>query len=335
MTLPRWEPNPLAAAYLLRDALVNVAIYVPLGLSGGLTLIRKCKPLLASVGITIIGGILSLVLETLQSLEPARDSSAWDVLANTAGAALGAALALILRRVFRRQPPARRDLWEARAIDLALFTCWLVSSLGLAMVHYGPTGPPLPQIWHMAAVALTWMALGGLLSPIARAATPALLLLIAALLGGLAVAMKTPLSRFALPGVFLGCALAWGSSNSRHRDWLCALALISAIVIRGLAPFDFTTASVSFSWTPFAGLLGLQWHHAVRILLEKVFYYGASLWLLERAGCRRWVAVCLVTFLLLGIELAQTHLPSHTPEITDPILALLAGLVLTSTRPQE
>jgi VanZ family protein len=64
------------------------------------------------------------------------------------------------------------------------------------------------------------------------------------------------------------------------------------------------------------------------VLIEKIFYYGTAIWLLRAAGAGLARSVSVVAVVLASIEIAQIHLPGRTPEITDPILAVLIGFVL-------
>jgi len=55
-------------------------------------------------------------------------------------------------------------------------------------------------------------------------------------------------------------------------------------------------------------------------------------------GLTRITATALVAALLLAVELAQTHLPGHVAEITDPLIAIFASFALamvTRQRPRE
>jgi hypothetical protein len=73
---------------------------------------------------------------------------------------------------------------------------------------------------------------------------------------------------------------------------------------------------------------GLCFQRRSPLLIEKVFYYGTAIWLLRAAGIRLVLSVILVAAVLASIEIVQIHLPGRTPEITDPILAVLMGFVL-------
>jgi hypothetical protein len=78
------------------DTLANIALFVPIGI---LYPISSRGPLRARVlRAVLLGGLLSLAIELAQTAEPERYSSVIDVLANTTGAALGAALLLLVVR---------------------------------------------------------------------------------------------------------------------------------------------------------------------------------------------------------------------------------------------
>jgi VanZ family protein len=75
-----------------KTVLINIAGFVPLGffLYGYLSLALRVR---RGAFITIlIGGLLSLTVETLQAFLPTRDSGMTDIITNTLGTALGAAL---------------------------------------------------------------------------------------------------------------------------------------------------------------------------------------------------------------------------------------------------
>jgi VanZ family protein len=60
-------------------------------------------------------------------------------------------------------------------------------------------------------------------------------------------------------------------------------------------------------------------------MFHKCFAYGALVWLLMRAGLRVLGATLATVALLLVVELLQAWLPGKAAEITDPLLALVAG----------
>jgi glycopeptide antibiotics resistance protein len=82
------------AGVLLRDAAVNVALFVPLGwLLARAARSQNVTPLAGIVVAAAVGAAFSLGVETIQFFIATRYSSVLDVLANTAGTVLGAVLA--------------------------------------------------------------------------------------------------------------------------------------------------------------------------------------------------------------------------------------------------
>jgi len=138
-------------------------------------------------------------------------------------------------------------------------------------------------------------------------------------------------------GAGLGIAVWLGFLGRRRNPSLATgVAVMAAIVISGLAPFHFLAEPQGFSWTPFQAVLGSPWSDGLVILLQKSFLYGAAIWCL-RASAGQWIVPTLgVSAVIGGLEVIQRYLPGRTPEITDPVLALLLGVVLSlSTRPAD
>jgi hypothetical protein len=107
---------------------------------------------------------------------------------------------------------------------------------------------------------------------------------------------------------------------------LLAILLPISIVLQGLAPFDPRPEISTFSWLPFHSFFGGSMYHNILALLQKIFFYSGLIFLLRELGLT-WLRSALQTgFLLLFIEASQTYFSGHTPEITDPLLALLLAL---------
>ena len=96
----------------LADGVLNVGLFMPLGLAVGWHGRAFWKA-------TLAGALLSTAIELMQMVVPGRDPSIRDILSNTAGAALGAAL------VYRPRswlfPTRRRAVWFVGVAALAIF----------------------------------------------------------------------------------------------------------------------------------------------------------------------------------------------------------------------
>jgi VanZ family protein len=85
--------------WLSRDAALNVAVFVPLGLLGARLGRERGLSRLGTILVTTGAcGVLSLSAETVQFFVPSRYSSVIDVVTNTGGALLGAFTYVVSRR---------------------------------------------------------------------------------------------------------------------------------------------------------------------------------------------------------------------------------------------
>jgi hypothetical protein len=107
-----------------------------------------------------------------------------------------------------------------------------------------------------------------------------------------------------------------------------ALSLAVVIVVQGLQPWRFLAHPQTFSWVPFHSFLSGSIEVNYAVFLEKCFWYTALVWLLTRVGIGVRTVTVLTTLLLLMIEIVQVWLPDRSAEITDPILAIMAGIFI-------
>jgi VanZ family protein len=153
----RWEmPLPGASYWLFgparfyrADFIVNLLAYLPLGLFIGLAG-RRYRLLRAAA----YGALLSLAMESCQWLMPPRSADLYDLLANTAGAAAGGAVAWGLAAL----PPLRDALYRWRRLFLS---GWL-GDFGLALLVFwlaaqaNPGIPLFSIVFDPTVLAAVW-----------------------------------------------------------------------------------------------------------------------------------------------------------------------------------
>jgi VanZ family protein len=302
----------------------------------------------------LICAVWSASIEMTQLFVPSRDCSALDLTTNIIGSMIGVLFAILLEDVFlrnRARTASRRQLEQRRRPDraaLTLLACWtlwllfpLIPIMGTYMLRikfgrfaHSPIMDPLPFL----SIAVAWFAAGtlfraGALRP-ARWLTAISVILIPAQFF-IIDRQPTPAE---LAGAIVGAAcfaLFWRKRNPYGSTYwkILAWAFLATIVIRGLSPFRFQSAPVPFSLIPFAGFLNMAWQPGIQEMAQKSFWYGTAVWFMRSSGLASRTAIALVAAVLLLIEIAQTHIPGHTAEITDPLWAVFVGWALTIIAP--
>jgi VanZ family protein len=123
-------------------------------------------------------------------------------------------------------------------------------------------------------------------------------------------------------GWVIVASVAMPQRSSRWRVPI-AVACYVAILLRGMVPFRFASGASRFDWIPFEGFILANWEQMIPVLVAKVFWYGAAVWVLWRVRASWMVAGIAAACFLAAIEVAQRHIPPHVSEITDPLMALL------------
>jgi len=337
--------------FIFRDVVVNVALYVPAGLTGHLAFRRYGKMWLSLTAPVLICMLWSATIEMVQLFVPTRDTSALDLSTNVIGSMVGVVLGIVLEDVLvlrRARVAATRSRRQPKAPDrsaAALLFCWLIwlwfplfPVLGhTVLLHkvdlflHTPFVQPAPFLSAM----LAWVAAGDLLQAAAlRPARRWLVISVALVPLQLFIVDRQPVAA-AFAGAVAGTlcfAFLWPLRKTHRGAWWKATAgaFLAVIVFRGLAPFHFSPAAVPFEWIPFSGFLNMNWQSGIQVIAEKFFWYGTAIWLMRRSGMRTVPATALVAAVLLGIEITQTRLPGHVAEITDPLWAIFTSAAMVA-----
>lgn len=324
-----------------RDILVNLAIYVPIGFTFYLWRGWRSKAWQFVVPV-LAGGLLSFSIETLQHYVPMRVPSLIDVILNTLSAAAGMAGAAIFHALL----DARHADWRGR-YSVQFSSALLLLSIWVSMSAWPHYAYPLligarvrallkPGEWTPAESldgALPWLLAGCLLTAIGGGR--ALRWILLPLLPGLLLVMLiSPGHGFTWSYVAGAAAavliLAVWPPRSRTAARMLAGVWLSWIGAKALSPYIRLDEPLPFGWVPFQDLLSSKWMPGIATLLTKVWRYGAAFWLLThglpRVG-RHWILLAVTAFVTV-LEIAQMWIPTRSPGLTDPAIALLAGALL-------
>jgi len=323
------------------DIAANVLLYLPFGACLGWLLASRLGGPLALAGAALAGVLLSTGIEVAQIFETRRVASLADVTYNGLGTLAGAALALAMRSArhgFSRHPLGRL---LAHPIPAALLLLWLgyrlaPFALTLDAAQWLAALAPLGQPWRSWASPLAalgylagWLVAARALGELYPRHSPtlALGLVMALVLAGTVMVSGKALDPNELPAMAAALLLSLPLSRmSPAAGAATAAGLLAAwVVLAGLVPFDFRLDPDAFGLVPFRDALIRYRSTNLVDMFQKCFAYGALVWLLARAGLRVLSATLATVGLLLVLELLQAWLPGKAAEITDPLLALVAG----------
>jgi len=314
--------------FAFRDAIINLLLYLPFG-AAALCAMSRRFPRGFRIASVLVGGMaLSCAMELLQVYLPGRVCSLFDVLCNTAGAGTGAALALTIdipqwnRQGNHPMQPGPLLLLSA-FVSYQLYPFFPVVSLHrlqIAVEQLTANFSPI-EVWCCGAEWFTAMLVAGL--AIRRLPPPVLLLCLPI---RLVVVERTEALHEVLGGVL--AVVAWLAVRDRRRLRIALWSMASALLLRELAPFHFSSSAAPFHWIPFGPTFESERQTAVVILIHKAFDYGASVWLLTENGISYARSGAIVAIGLVLLEAVQCYLPGRTPETTDAVLASLMTLIL-------
>ena len=324
------------------DFLANILLYVPLGFFGALALSIPNRWLRFAL-VALFGMALSTCVEIAQYYDPGRDPSLTDVYSNTLGTVLGAGARLLIGAPVRW--PLQAEIRNNPAPALLL-----IAWLGYRLYPYVPT-IDLHKYWD----ALKPVVLTPQMPPYALFRYTIMWCAVATLIEMLAGRRRWSLSFLALAGFTLGAKvlvlgrvvtapellggaiayLAWlqRPAEAAQRRVVVAAALLALLVVMmRLEPFYLADHRGTFGWIPFRSFLSGSIAINVQSFFEKMFYYGALIWLTATAGLGLGRSTLLVACGLFVTSLVEIYLPGRSAELTDAVMALMIGGIFALLR---
>lgn len=321
------------------DVLGNIGLFVPFGAVGMLALGSGRSTAARVVLLILAGFFVAAAAQVLQLFLPSRDAALGDILWNLAGCALGAAVvapAAVRSRLLVQVGTA------LPLFPLLLLACWAVGTLApfvpsIDLQAYKESVKPLFALPSILSVpflrgCVTWLVLAWLVNRHWPQWAAGLWLACAALATVLAriVIVQNSISASEILGIVLALML-WPALRRQRRATAYLLAgVVLLVVVASLEPFDFQPVARAFSWIPFSGGLSGSMLVNIKAMATKAFLLGALIYLMTVVGLRLGIATALAFLLSTVLEAAQVRIGSHTPEITDPLLALALGALMSA-----
>ena len=333
-----WDHPPQSRG----DMLANLLFYVPLGFAVTQAFGRAGAKSSAAIMAFALGAAFSLCLELLQFYESGRFSALSDVYLNSAGTALGAALACMAgERRLNLSWPLEGAAVFARVLLLACLAWRLVPYVPTVDLHkywysvqplFHDPGNALGEICRDTILWLSVICLARIgFSPknLAGFLLPAILCFFAAKIVIIGQYVGLP----DVAGAVL--ALALYLSVRRWFDAAIvpmAFLFLALVVHTRIMPLQWAPEPKPFQWIPFFSFLHGSLQFNIIAFWQKFYLYGALLLLLVKAGMRLSVAVAVEGAVLLAASVAQIFLLGRSAEITDALMALILGLVYWGLR---
>ena len=324
------------------DLVANLLLYMPLGLCLVLAWPARWSRLAVLVWTVLAGTALSVAVELVQVYSISRVSSLTDVVINAVGTLAGSLAAIVYLELGTTLRIPGIAAGRPEPVPLGVLLLWLAFRLApfvptIDWQKYQDAVKPLfldPSIGVLDTFRylVGWLVVGYTVRQLWRReyALFAVLCIVGIVLAGRIVVVGKVLVASELVALLICIPLAAliVANPDRRRTALLAVLLSATIVLQGLTPFQPLAHAQEFSWVPFKNSLSDSLEVNYSVLLEKCFWYFSLVWLFTRRGWSIPGAAAATATLLGAIELAQIWLPGRSAEITDPLLALIAGVLL-------
>ncbi len=330
---------PFNSKSTLSNLVANIVLFVPFGLFGTISHVKKGRHLTHLLRLVLFGTLLAYLLQLLQIYLPSRYPHWHDVAFNVIGIGIGSLIALT-----PAASPFQGNIRTERLLSppWLLLLSWLASqlipfvpSIEVDMLRDNVKLLLDPAAFSLATASIKsvyWLAFAAILHHLVgpqRFRRLFLLTLAGTFMLKLFLVDSSLTGADLLAGTLACFASPYLLRTFRYRTRsLLSLALLAAITLNGILPFQLGPVINSFNWLPFHGFLSGNMLINSQALTEKFFLYGSLIWLLKQAGSRLFIATLLVAVWSLMIEVFQVFIQDHTPEITDPIFILIIGLAI-------
>mgnify|MGYP006274463453 FL=1 len=324
------------------DRVRNILLYLPLGFCLILLLRARLGTLWATVLATCIGSLLSLMIEVLQVYLSIRVPSLMDVVLNAVGTCVGAMGGVIWRGLSSlvyvapnsRQRPGDRSalvlilvwiMWRLAEFDLSVS----LSRLKLAL------GPLMEGSYSLSLVAqflLFWLVVAQAVLSFAhrQRGHESLLIVIALVMVGRLLFVIAPfnVSELIALVLLLPVLVVLHKLASVIQTILLFSAMAVWFAYQQLAPFQITHHSHAFDYLSVIRWVTEGMNINLEFLLSRVFVFAALIWTLKQLNLSMRTAAIVVVAGVLTIEIVQLWQVGQSSSLTDPVLALVMGVIM-------
>ena len=325
------------------DFIVNMLFYAPFGFFGVMAIRAEFGLIRRLLVILLASAALSIILELAQYFDRGRVTSAQDVYANLLGTAIGALAGVLLGPGLRWRFLARAN----KPFPGLILAAWLGYRLFPFMPefnlhkYWNALKPILLQpgltSYDLFRYTVSWLTVCALVEALTERKRSLRLFPVLAL--AVLVAKIVIVGKFLSAAEILGAGFAFAlwclliNRPERLRAAIIATLLCVYVISWRLEPFEFGDHARAFGWVPFLEFMRGSVIVNAQSFLEKVFYYGALIWLITMAGARLRTAAIGVALVLFATSLAELRLPGRSAGVTDGVIALFVAILVAALRP--
>lgn len=339
------------------DFILNVLVYIPVGLLFMLALRHNYRSSTAMILATAVGILLSFSMESLQVFLPNRTPGIIDLLTNTAGTFLGVALGSLThektfsgrRLIAIREKYFLDGSWVNMGLTvIGVWALMLLSPLVITL-DVGKLREGIAPAWHLLqdpslfrwysfwAAFLFFIGLNILVRQIVRPERAPVAIFLYFSLAVLLVKIFVVSRQFSLEQVialFGATLFASIFSNARTNvaSRISVIAICTGYIISQLAPgTEALTQSSEFNWIPFGDQIATL--NGISSILENLWPFMAMAYLLHisiqeyQRNIVMIVGGFFVAILSFALEWMQQYIPGRTADISAVIVALIGWLI--------
>lgn len=323
----------------MADIFGNILLFFPFGYLAILAFPETKSLQMRCLYATLLGGGLALALQIAQIYLPARDANLQDTFWNIVGVWSGIIIGHSSRGfVARLAQETSKPFIIPSILLLGWFLYWtipIVPTFDLEQILQSLE--PLLERPVLVSAFIFHDCLGWLLAAyLLRQALPdtklkiRLPLIIFVIFALEILALGNFITASNVTGAVLAIILWWAvfARLGKSQGIVLLVLLVAMLAVTGMYPFIARIQPTAFNWLPFHGFLHGSMQISAQSAARKLFLYGSLVYLIWQLNFRLITAVLLAITPIALIEITQIFYTRHTPEVTDPLLVLLASFAI-------
>lgn len=325
------------------DVLGNIALFFPLGIASILFLPARTGRRSHLFGLLALALVYAFLLQLGQVWLPSRSAAMADVLWNMVGTVLGVAAGMAWTKTPSTGTSANTHILDRQSLmPFMILALWLLTELlplvpSLDLQKFKDALKPLAQdvrfsfpqaLMHAGGV----VAAGCAFHALQKRPSMWLASALGVVLLGKIVVVNLALDASFAAGILAGYVACISMSRLGRTTIMFEAALVlllAAWTISSLTPFS-PASGGTFNAIPFATMLNGSMETAAQGLAGSLFIYTAMLWLMQRMEVNANKAAAGLAVWASLLELIQMGLLGRTADVTEPILLLTTGWVLSA-----